>query len=140
MRLPLTRAQLGVWHAMRIEPASAAYDIGGYAEIRGPVSATLLEQAGAWMGAEVAALPTRFDDTTDPVTQVIAPAMRVPLHRRSFAGPAAALAWIRTELSHPRDPAHDPMVEIHLLKIDDQHHWWYVRSHHLILDGYSVPL
>ena len=104
MRLPLTRAQLGVWHAMRIDPGSAAYDIGGYAEIRGPVSATLLEQAGARMVAEVDAFRTRFDDTTDPVTQVIAPAMPVPLHRRSFPSAPAALAWIRAELALPRDP------------------------------------
>jgi amino acid adenylation domain-containing protein len=144
LRLPLSEAQLGVWHARRLDPASPAYDLGGYAEIRGGLDAELLERAAAAMVAEVAALRVRFDDTTDPVSQVVAPAAPPPLARLDFGGaadPAAqALAWIRAQLAEPRDPTRDPVLEVALVRLADDLHWWYARSHHLVLDGYSVPL
>ncbi len=140
MRLPLSRAQLGVWHARQLDPASAAYDIGGYAEIRGPLDAGLLERAGTAMVAEVDAFRVRIDETTDPVSQVIAPPAGLPLARHAFAGAAEARAWLDAELATPRDPARDPVVEVALLRLAADRHWWFVRSHHVVLDGYSVPL
>lgn len=43
--LPLTAAQLGIWHAQQLDPFSTAYQGGEYLEIAGPVDATRLEQA-----------------------------------------------------------------------------------------------
>ncbi|AGZ44772.1 AMP-binding protein [Actinoplanes friuliensis] len=140
MRLPLSQAQLGVWHALRLDPASPAFDIGGHAELPGPIEADLLERAVGAMVAEVAAFRVRFDDTTEPVTQVIAPEVRMPLARLDLTGPEAARAWMRAELGVPRDPTRDPLLEVALLRVGDERHWWFVRSHHLVLDGYSVPL
>src|SRR5690349_5902357 len=105
-----------------MNPGSAAYDIGGYAEIRGPVDAGLLQRAVEAMVAEVPAFRVRFDDRTEPVTQLIAPPTAVPLRRREFAGRAEARAWIHRELAVPRDPTRDPMVEIALLGLGDDRH------------------
>jgi non-ribosomal peptide synthetase component F/acyl carrier protein len=145
VRLPMSRAQLGVWQARQLDPASPAYDIGGYAEIRGPLDAGLLERAGQAMLDEVAAFRVRIDDSTEPATQVIAPTGRLPLGRHTFPGAADAEAWMRAELAVPRDPARDPVVEVALLRIGPERispdrHWWFVRSHHVVLDGFSVPL
>ncbi|MET0493963.1 MAG: AMP-binding protein [Actinoplanes sp.] len=140
MRLPLSEAQLGVWHALRIGPAGPAYDLGGYADLRGPLHAGRLERAVSAMAAEVPAFRVRFDDATDPVTQVVAPPSPVPLTRLDFDGPAESLAWMRADLAVPRDPTRDPLLETSLLRLGPDRHRWYVRSHHLVLDGYSVPL
>jgi non-ribosomal peptide synthetase component F len=140
VHLPMSRAQLGVWQARQLDPASPAYDLGGYAEIRGPLDADLLERAGHAMVAEVAAFRVRIDDSTDPPTQVIAPTGRLPLGRHPVGSAAEAHAWMRADLAVPRDPARDPVVEVALLRLAADRHWWFVRSHHVVLDGYSVPL
>ena len=44
--LPLSAAQLGLWFAQKIDPQSAAYNIGDYVEIHGSVDPALFQLAG----------------------------------------------------------------------------------------------
>ncbi|WP_033338808.1 non-ribosomal peptide synthetase [Catenuloplanes japonicus] len=143
-RLPLTGAQLGVWYALRLHPGTTAYDIGGYAEIRGPLDPDLLEGACAAVVREAGSLRARFDAHDDQVTQTIVPDLAPPTARvdlRAAPDPvAAARAWLASSFSVPRDPLRDPLVEFTLLRLGPDLHWWCPRAHHLVLDGYSMPL
>ncbi|MFC0531314.1 amino acid adenylation domain-containing protein [Phytohabitans kaempferiae] len=142
--LPLTGAQAGIWYALRLSPGSPAYDVGGYAEIRGALDAGLLERACATTVGEVEALRVRFDDSGGTVVQTIRPSLDVRLSRVDLTGtsdPAgAAREWMRRDLAEPADPTRDPLFRVALLRLRADRHWWYVRSHHLVIDGYSLPL
>ncbi|MFY1638092.1 amino acid adenylation domain-containing protein [Solwaraspora sp. WMMB335] len=142
--LPLTRAQLGVWYGIRLHPGTAAYDVGGYAEIRGPIDADLLARACTSAVAEAESLRVRFDDSGARPVQIIRPPRPVPLRVVDLSAtvdPAtAARDWLRDDLKTPADPIRDPLLAVTLLRLGAGRHWWYVRSHHLVVDGYSLPL
>ncbi|MEV6345842.1 amino acid adenylation domain-containing protein [Actinoplanes sp. NPDC051851] len=143
-RLPLTAAQHGVWYALRLDPGTTAYDIGGYADVRGPLDPDLLETACAAVAGEAGALRVRFDDTGPEVVQIIDPERRPPVSRVDLSGgpgpEEAARRWLREWFTVPRDPVRDPLAEFALLRLAPDRHWWCPRGHHLVLDGYSMPL
>ncbi|MDP9795024.1 amino acid adenylation domain-containing protein/non-ribosomal peptide synthase protein (TIGR01720 family) [Catenuloplanes nepalensis] len=143
-RLPLTGAQLGVWYALQLHPGTTAYDIGGYAEIRGPLDPDLLEAAAVTVVVEAESLRARFDVTDGAVSQSIVPGLKPPTARVDLSGAldpaAAARAWLAASFTEPRDPLRDPLAEFTLLRLGPDLHWWCPRAHHLVLDGYSMPL
>ncbi|GAB7036514.1 MULTISPECIES: non-ribosomal peptide synthetase [Catenuloplanes] len=143
-RLPLTQAQLGVWYALQLHPGTTAYDIGGYAEIRGPLDPDLLEAACATVVDEAESLRARFDVTGGTVGQTIVPGRKPATARVDLSDApdpaAAARAWLTTSFTEPRDPTRDPLAEFTLLRLGPDLHWWCPRAHHLVLDGYSMPL
>ena len=56
----LTAAQLGIWYAQQLQPASPAYNIGEYLEIRGSLDLELFELALRQALNEVEVIHLRF--------------------------------------------------------------------------------
>src|SRR5947209_7346506 len=68
--VPLSGAQLGIWFAQKIDPASPAYNIGEYIEIRGPIDPQLFEHALRLVVAEADSLRIELVETDDGPQQV----------------------------------------------------------------------
>src|ERR1700752_5063986 len=69
--LPLSDAQLGIWFAQSIDPASPAYNLAEYLEIGGSIDRTLFETALRQVVNEAEALRVRFVDSADGPRQII---------------------------------------------------------------------
>ncbi|MEU6391698.1 amino acid adenylation domain-containing protein [Streptomyces sp. NPDC046939] len=144
-RRPLTGAQEGLWYAQRLSPDSAAYNTGEAVEIHGPIDAELFEKALRRAVGEADTFALRFLDTDDGPRCVTAPdADDWPLHRVDVSGAddpgSAAWEWIRTDLAAPVDIDKGPLFSHALLTLAPDRHLWFLRAHHILLDGYSYKL
>ncbi|MFJ1616878.1 condensation domain-containing protein [Streptomyces sp. NPDC088251] len=74
VRLPVSAAQMGVWVAQQLSPDSPLYNCATCFEISGRLDAELLTEAVRRTVAETEALPVRFADDGDELSQIVAPA------------------------------------------------------------------
>lgn len=76
-----------------------------------------------WIAAR-ALLPVRYLDWTDDVS-----------------AQAERLAqWLRDDAAQPFDLAHPPLMRLAIIKLDADRHRWIWSHHHILLDGWSMPL
>src|SRR6476469_6994352 len=69
--LALSSAQLGIWFAQKLDPGSAAYNIGEYIEIDGPVVLPLFERALRQVVSEAQSLRLQFFEEAGEPRQFI---------------------------------------------------------------------
>ncbi|MFD5079864.1 amino acid adenylation domain-containing protein [Streptomyces sp. NPDC058371] len=144
-RRPLSGAQEGLWFAQRLAPGTAAYNTGEYVEIHGPVDTDLFETALRRTVGDADTFAQRFLDTADGPRCVRAEAPDDwPLHRVDVSGAvdptAAAEEWIRRDLVTPVDIEPGPLFSHALLTLAPDRYIWFLRAHHILLDGYSYKL
>src|SRR5215469_3455058 len=135
----LMSAQLGVWYAQRLAPASPAYNIGDYTELRGDLDVALFTDAlrlalreaeGYRLRLSVEdGIPRQFvDDSGQYQVEVV--------DLRAEADPrGAAEQWMRTDLDRPVDLAAGPLSAHAVLRLSRDHAVWYQRVHHIAVDG-----
>nr|QEO74067.1 condensation domain-containing protein [uncultured bacterium] len=132
--LPLTTAQLGIWLGQRLDQASPAYNVGGYVEIHGRIDPDLLEHACRAAMLEAETLRIRIDGDTQRITNTTCD---LPVHRLTAD---ESDAWMRADMATPVDPRWEPVFAPALHWIGPDVWRWYVRCHHIAIDGYSFPL
>ncbi|MYQ65269.1 MULTISPECIES: non-ribosomal peptide synthetase [Streptomyces] len=142
----LTRAQEGLWYAQRLSPDSAAYNTGEAVEIFGPVDFDLFENALRRTVGEADTFALRFLETDDGprYRQAEQGSDDWSLHRVDVRGADdpenAAWEWIRADLATPVDIDKGPLFSHALLTLAPDRHIWFLRAHHILLDGYSYKL
>ncbi|GAA1402539.1 hypothetical protein GCM10009613_62690 [Pseudonocardia kongjuensis] len=142
--LPLTAAQTGIWVDQQRDPANPAFVTAEQVELRGPLDVAALRGAATTAAAEVPWLGARFE-TVDGGRVVQHPgAWPAGCELVDLTGhddPAAAAAgWTGADVRRPLDPHTEPLLRQALLVLGPQHHIWYVRAHHLLLDAYGYNL
>ncbi|GGV23521.1 hypothetical protein GCM10010495_43840 [Kitasatospora herbaricolor] len=140
----LTDAQLGVWYGQQLDPTNRVYNTGEYAEIHGPVDSGIFERALRRTIGEADTFGLRLTDTPQGPQATTAPEAVLDL-RLVDVGPqrdprAAALAWMREDLLNPVELTEGPLFGCALLKAGPDHWFWYLRAHHILLDGYAFTL
>ncbi len=151
--LPLSAAQSGIWDAQRIIPGEPLY-IAQYIEICGPVDPEVFAAAVRLAAGEVDAVHLRIigDGTEETgrvgqVGQVVEECeVPCPFLDLSEGEPGdgglgaerAALEWMRKDLRSPF--REDALVATALIRIAPDRHLWYLRCHHVVMDGYSGPM
>ncbi|WP_322724473.1 SDR family NAD(P)-dependent oxidoreductase [Streptomyces spongiae] len=140
----LTGAQAGIWYAQQLDPRSPAYNTGEYLEIHGPVDRDLFEAALRRTVAETEALGLRFIDTAEGPRCTPVPIDDRVLHVRDVsAAPdptAAAEEWMRSDRATAVPLSEGPLFTHALFKAADDRYLWYMRAHHILLDGYGYLL
>ncbi|MFI5756465.1 condensation domain-containing protein, partial [Streptomyces sp. NPDC051569] len=138
---PLNAAQLGVWYAQRLAPASQVFNMGGYVDLFGPVAPGLLAATLAEVVAEDETTRLRFTEVDGVPCQYLAPreeyAVEVVDLRAEPDPVESALGRIREDMSRVPDLEHGPLFHHELFQVGPEHIIWYNRAHHLIQDGYS---
>ncbi|MBF6541516.1 non-ribosomal peptide synthetase [Nocardia brasiliensis] len=139
-RLPLTRAQQHVWVAQRLDESGLRFVVGGYVRLRSALDETAFERALRIVVAGAESIRVYFDEQPGgAVTQVLAELVDWPLHRSSFRDAsdphAAARAYMEAALERPFDLARAPLFEHHLIDLGAEGTVWFLRGHHLVLDG-----
>jgi amino acid adenylation domain-containing protein len=143
--MPLLAAQRGSWLACCLDlAATAAFNLGEYIEIRGQVSAPVLEAALRQVAGEAGALRLSFTTQGGAACQVLGP---VPEHvltcvdlTRSAQPAADALAQMNADMDTPADLAARPPWAAVLFQISAARYLLYLRFHQLILDGWGCDL
>ncbi|MBJ8343263.1 non-ribosomal peptide synthetase [Antrihabitans sp. YC2-6] len=139
---PLSAAQRGIWFAQHLA-GSAPISIAQYVEIVGALDIEALEnacvQSGKEFGSgflrliEVDGVPFQMVDGTldaKPKYLDLAQATPDPI--------AAAKEWMRAEFTAPLNLLRDRLVNSTVLRLGDDHYFWYTRIHHIALDGFAA--
>ncbi|WP_156749679.1 non-ribosomal peptide synthetase, partial [Mycobacterium sp. E1747] len=138
---PLTAAQRAIWAAQQLRP-DVPYNFAGYLAIDHDVDADRLmaacESAVARFGTPCARLAL---DNGEPVFVVDRsfPLTLCCVDLRAEADPrGAALRWIDDDYRQPLDLLADRLVNFALLRLADDLCYFYLRTHHVLVDGYGA--
>nr|AKA59447.1 non-ribosomal peptide synthetase [uncultured bacterium AR_456] len=141
---PLSDAQRRVWFANQADPANPAYIIAAWVDFHGAADPVVLDRAVRHTLAEADGLRVRFVEAGDRLGQVAdAPEdWRITQHDLSAAPDpaAAATTWLRDRARQPFDVRTAPLFEFAWLTLGPDDHRWFVKFHHLLLDGIGINL
>ncbi len=139
----MTPAQQGVWYGQLVDPDSPKYNIGECFEIRGDLDENLFAAALDRTFAEHDSLDAEFVTRGDTVLQRV---VRPPSARDGrlrvvdLSGaddPAAAAERYLADDMGTVDRLEAPRHHFALLRLGPELHYWYVRFHHIAIDGLS---
>ncbi|MGW1464261.1 amino acid adenylation domain-containing protein [Streptomyces sp. NPDC002308] len=147
--LPLTPLQAGMLfhalydsHAVDVYTAQFVFDLEGTPDVpalRAAVGALLRRHANLRVGF-------LHEDLPEPV-QAVAARVPVPLEEVDLTGPdgpAAAeerlTAFLAADRTRRFDLATPPLMRFTLLRTAPRHHRLVMTAHHILLDGWSMPL
>ncbi|MFJ1753590.1 amino acid adenylation domain-containing protein [Kitasatospora sp. NPDC088134] len=143
--LELTAAQEGVWYGQLLDPDSAKYNIGECLEIRGGLDEELFAAVVDRVADHFDSLNTEFS-TVDgrPRQRVVRRPGRTDRLRRidltGAADPAAEAERYMAADMAAVDRLTAPTHHYALLRLGPELHLWYIRYHHIALDGLSGTL
>ncbi|WP_226438027.1 amino acid adenylation domain-containing protein, partial [Rhodococcus yananensis] len=135
---PLSPAQLGMWFAQHLDPSVPA-NIAQYVELEGDLDFELLRECSERAGRELQSAFVRIVEIDARPHQVFDPTLDLPFGFVDFRGDddprGSALDWMRADRSRPVDLLADRLVNVCVLQIAERHFLWYLRVHHLVVDG-----
>ncbi|WP_228539979.1 non-ribosomal peptide synthetase [Nocardia sp. XZ_19_385] len=138
---PLSAAQRGIWFAQHFA-GDTAISIAQYVEFAGPVDVELLADVARQAGREFGTGYVRLLEVDGFPYQMVDPGQddRIPvIDLRAEPDPvAAAQAWMSAEYTAPLDLLRDPLGCYVLLRLAEDHWYWYQRIHHIVLDGFGA--
>ncbi len=139
---PLSSAQRSIWFAQQLAP-EVPICIAQYVDLPGELDIDRVRQAGYVAGSEFQSAYLRVVEVDGEPYQYVDPALAEnPIELLDFRGEPdpleAAHRWMTADYSRPVDLAHDPLVNMTLLRIADARYLWYGRIHHVALDGYAA--
>jgi amino acid adenylation domain-containing protein/non-ribosomal peptide synthase protein (TIGR01720 family) len=142
---PLTPVQQGLLYHSLAAPASGVYIGQLVLELRGSLDSARLRAAWQGLVARHAVLRTALVDSEGarPLQVVLATAP-LPWQEHDWRGrpePETDLeGLLAAERARGFDFAHAPLMRLHLLRLDE-HDWRLLWSyHHVLLDGWSIPM
>lgn len=142
--LPLTGPQLGMWAAQQLDPDSPSLWTAEAVELQGPLDEAALEAAIRETLMACDALHMRYEEEGGQVTQRLRDARSVLIGREDYAGcdspRDSAWRWMREDLLRPADLARRPLFATALIRLEAERHLWYLRAHHIALDGFAYLL
>ncbi|MFF0532461.1 non-ribosomal peptide synthase/polyketide synthase [Nocardia amikacinitolerans] len=137
----LAPAQLGLWYAQLLEP-EIPINVAQYVDVRGELDAALLQEVSRDAALDYGSTLVRLGEDGGTPYQCVDPelSIEVPLiDFRSHADPiAAATEWMRADACAPVDLVRDRLFAGAVLRVADRRYFWYLRAHHIVLDGYGA--
>lgn len=142
--LPLSAAQYGIWLGQQLDPASPAYWTAEAVELHGALDQTAFVAALRQAVVECDALHQRYASDGTQVWQTSAAERDWQLEQLDFSGAAApfeaAQRWMQADLLQIADLASGPLFASALLRLGAARTLWYLRVHHVALDGFGYVL
>lgn len=142
--LPLTGPQYGMWAGQRLDPDSPSFWTAEAIELRGPLDLAALEAAVRETLSACDALHMRYRVQDGEVVQSLDPSRPVTIERldHSHCEEAwrQARAWMHEDLQRSADLAQRPLFATALIALGEDRHLWYLRAHHIALDGFAYLL
>ncbi len=138
----LTAAQRSIWAAQQLRP-EVPYNFAGYLVIDHDVDAVALmaacEAAATRFGTPCARLTVLDDGEPAFVVDRAFPQTLHVIDLRAEHDPvAAADHWMNNDYRQPVDLTQDRLTDFALLRITDHLSYFYLRTHHVLIDGYGA--
>lgn len=144
--LPLTPLQAGMYfHALYDSHAVDVYTAQFVFDLEGPVDVPTLRAAVAGLLRRHANLRVGFlhEDLDEPV-QAVAAEVPVPLEELDLTGagevPDRLTAFLAADRTRRFDLATPPLMRFTLVRTAPDRHRLVMTSHHILFDGWSLPL
>ncbi|MGP3235802.1 condensation domain-containing protein [Serratia ureilytica] len=144
--LPLAPAQLDFWEEYTLHPGQTLSTVAHCTELCGAIEEAALCRAIAATLAETQAFALRFGerrgDHPPPLRhepQRIPSLQRIDLqtHRDPWQ---AAQSLMHEDIAQHRALHREPLAAAWLLKLGPERYLWYVRAHHILVDGFGMAL
>ncbi|HEU0079335.1 MAG TPA: condensation domain-containing protein, partial [Longimicrobiaceae bacterium] len=143
----LSPTQEGLLFHSLAAPGEGAY-VGQFAfGLEGELDPDAFERAWRGVLERHAALRTGFAwEGLDSPVQVVRRGVRLPVHREDWRGlpdverAARRAAYLRADLARGFDVAEAPLTRLALFRVADRRWELVWTQHHLVLDGWSLPL
>lgn len=117
---PLSAAQLGLWFAQQLDPQNAAFNVGEYLEILGPIDPAQFEATLRQVILETELLRIRLSSARVGPWQIIVASAEWSLPFFDVSGEAdptaAALLWMSADVQRPTDLLRGPLFAFALFK------------------------
>ncbi|MGJ7538624.1 MULTISPECIES: condensation domain-containing protein, partial [unclassified Variovorax] len=146
--LPLSSLQQGLlFHALYDEAQADAYVVQLAYEFTGPLDAAALKAAVHALLDRHANLRASFlhHNLAEPV-QLIPRQVTIPWHDidlselSAHARDSELARFLHDDSRRPFDPAQGPLLRFALIRLAPQRHRFVFTSHHILLDGWSMPI
>ncbi len=144
--LPLAPAQLDFWEEYTLHPGQTLSTVAHCTELCGVIEEAAFCRAIAATLAETQAFALRFGerrgDHPPPLRhepQRIPSLQRIDLqtHRDPWQ---AAQSLMHEDIAQHRALHREPLAAAWLLKLGPERYLWYVRAHHILVDGFGMAL
>ncbi len=147
-RLPLTLAQQGIYLGQQLDPFSTANWTAEALEFQGEFDLARLQAAIIETINQADCLHTRFVAEEQALWQEILP---MPLRASGWQITELAFVekddprqhawqWMADDLAAPVNLQQGPLFQCALLHLGPAHCLWYLRVHHIAIDGYGYSL
>ncbi|WP_306214542.1 amino acid adenylation domain-containing protein [Actinoplanes sp. RD1] len=134
----MTAAQQALWFAQQLDPASPAFWCAHRIDLDGPLDVNRLAAAVAEVSAETEMLCARF--LTEGTDVFWTPGAAPPVELLDLPDENAVEQWIRADLATVPELTGAGLVRLALLRLGPDRTVWYLRAHHLLLDGFAFSL
>lgn len=144
--MSLTLPQLDFWEEFTFHPDEAVSTVAHYLDIEGDVDETALKRAIEATIAESDVLSLRFRDGENGAEpQQYCDPEQLPVLEtvdlRGFDDPLQeALHRMNVDVAARIDLRTDKIAAQSLFRINDGRYLWYIRAHHIVVDGYGFAL
>ncbi|CAI2031717.1 MULTISPECIES: condensation domain-containing protein [Serratia] len=144
--LPLAPAQLDFWEEYTLHPGQTLSTVAHCTELCGAIEEAALCRAIATTLAETQAFALRFGERRGDYPpslrhepQRIPSLQRIDLqtHRDPWQ---AAQNLMHEDIAQHRALHREPLAAAWLLKLGPERYLWYVRAHHILVDGFGMAL
>src|SRR5580704_10550146 len=133
-----------MWFAQKFSSSDSIFNLAESIEIHGPIDPVLFELALRQAGMEAETVRVRFIERRDGPRQVISPTLDATFPFIDVSAEpdprAAAQSWMMAELTRPVDLLTGPLWVCALFKAAPDRYFWYHRSHHIVMDGFTGGL
>jgi hypothetical protein len=137
----LTAAQRSIWVAQQLQP-DVPYNCAAFFEIDHDVDAERLtvacEAAATRFGTPCARLSLDDGEPVFIVDRSLPQTVRCIDLRAECDPVAAASSWMNNDYRQPIDLVRDRLTDCVLLRITDSLSYFYLRTHHVLFDGYGA--
>jgi hypothetical protein len=146
---PLSPLQEGLlFHALYDEQATDVYALQAVLDVEGPLDAATVRRSGQALLDRHANLRAGFRQPAalDQPVQVIPGQVELPWREAEISAPAGDAAAAEAarlaadELERRFDPAVPPLLRFLLIRFGAEHHRLLITSHHILMDGWSLPV
>ena len=138
----LSYAQQRQWFLWQWEPESAAYNIPTALKFKGALNAAALQRSFETLIARHETLRTTFHLEGEQAVQVLHDdqPFELSLEVREQADEQAVRAWVEAVARQPFDLVNGPLLRVKLLRLAEHEHVLAVTLHHIVSDGWSMPV
>ncbi|MDV9034465.1 amino acid adenylation domain-containing protein [Pseudomonas sp. RAC1] len=142
----LSYAQQRQWFLWQLDPHSAAYNIPAALRLNGQLDSAALQRSFDQLLARHETLRTTFAQDGDEAVQIVHASlpMEVAVESLSLSDPgereAAIKARVEAHMQQPFDLERGPLLRVRLLALGADEHVLMLCVHHIISDGWSMPI